>query len=102
MKKTIRNLLMGLMVLWGVSASATSTKVPASTETNYKAVKATILLNRLERINEIDKSSFTHNEKKAMRKEVKSIQKELKQLDRGVYMSVGAVIIILLLLILLL
>ena len=55
-----------------------------------------------EEIKKIDKSNMTRLEKKALRKEVKSIKAKLQTTSRGVYLSVGAIIIIILLLILLL
>jgi len=61
-----------------------------------------ILIERLEAIKEIDKSSLSHAEKKTLRKEVKAIDRQLKELNGGVYLSVGAIIIILLLVIILL
>ena len=60
------------------------------------------LLQRLEYIKEMDKSEMTRLEKKALRKEVRDIKKEMKEVHRGVYLSIGAIIIIILLLILLL
>jgi hypothetical protein len=50
----------------------------------------------------MDKSSMSKSEKKALRKEVKSMKQELRDGNNGIYLSVGAVIIILLLLIILL
>ena len=59
----------------------------------------------------IDKSEITNQtiliikdfaEKKELRKEVRASEKELKTMDGGVYISVGAIIIILLILILVL
>lgn len=61
-----------------------------------------VLLSRLEEIKATDKTSLTSSEKRELRKEVKSIKKELKTMNDGVYLSVGAIIIIVLLLILLL
>jgi hypothetical protein len=63
---------------------------------------ATALLVRLDQINAMDKTGLTSSEKKDLRKEVRSIKKELKTMNDGVYLSVGAIIIIILLLILLL
>ncbi len=50
----------------------------------------------------MDKSNLSSLEKKQLRKEVRATNKQLKELNGGIYLSVGAVIIILLLLILLL
>jgi len=60
------------------------------------------MINRLEEIKALDKSSMTRVEKKELRKEVREIKANLKSSNNGVYLSVGAIIIIILLLILLL
>jgi hypothetical protein len=60
------------------------------------------LLQRLYEIKDMDKSQLTRSEKKELRNEVKSIKKEMKANSKGIYLSVGAIIIIILLLILLL
>lgn len=78
----------------------------ASTSTAKKeaveSAEAKILLQRLDEINALDKSSMNRQEKKALRKEVRTLKTNLAQLNGGVYLSVGAIIVILLLLILLL
>ncbi len=59
--------------------------------------------NRLEEIKAMDINSLSRQEKKSLRKEVRSIEKDMKKADNGgVYLSVGAIIIIVLLLILIL
>jgi len=65
------------------------------------ADKAEALTRRLEEIKAIDKNAMNRSEKRQLRKEVKVIERELKNLNDGVYLSVGAIIIIILLLILL-
>jgi hypothetical protein len=50
----------------------------------------------------MDKSALSGSERTALRKEVKSLKKEMKRAGSGVYISVGAAIIIILLLILIL
>lgn len=77
----------------GAEKSPAAKEVPAEVQT---------MLNRLEEIKEMDKSSLNSSEKKELRKEVREIKSELKASGNGVYFSVGAIIIILLLLILLL
>lgn len=62
--------------------------------------QADILVNRLTEIKEMDKSGLTSSDKKQLRTEVLSIQEQLKQMDGGIYLSVGAIIVILLILIL--
>ncbi|RDI54928.1 hypothetical protein [Flavobacterium glaciei] len=79
-------------------------KNPTSVSNNPKEVPAEVkvLLNRLDEIKAMDKSSLNSSEKKELRKEVRSIKAELKSTGNGVYLSVGAIIIVILLLILLL
>ena len=72
-----------------------------STSTTENA-EAKVLLTRLEIIHNMDKSNMSASEKKNLRKEVKSIKKQLKAVGGGIYLSAGAVIIIILLLIILL
>ncbi len=60
------------------------------------------LLARLDEIKALDKSKLNSTEKKQLRKEVRSIKKNLRENHGGIYLSVGAIIIIVLLLILLL
>jgi hypothetical protein len=67
-----------------------------------ESAEVTVLVNRLEEIKAMDKTDMSSSQKKELRKEVKAIKGELKELNSGVYVSVGAIIIILLLLIILL
>ena len=82
---------------------ADSEKVQTTTAATKasNSAKANILLARLDKINEMDKSKMSMQEKMQLRKEVRSIKSQLKDLSGGVYLSVGAIIIILLLIILL-
>ncbi|WP_313806987.1 hypothetical protein [Flavobacterium sp.] len=84
-----------------VYPSTTNDTIPATAGTTIEAERAQQLINRLEEIKSIDRSTLTRVEKRELRKEVKSINKQLKG-SNGVYLSVGAIIIIILLLILLL
>ncbi len=63
--------------------------------------RAQELMHRLEEIKAMDKSAMTRSEKKDLRKEVKAMRKEARE-ARGIYISIGALIIIILLLILIL
>ncbi|HEY5371338.1 MAG TPA: hypothetical protein VIJ75_20330 [Hanamia sp.] len=65
-----------------------------------KEVRAQQIESRLVEIRDLTKTNLTSTEKRELRKEVKSLNKERK--TTGVYLSIGAIIIILLLLILLL
>lgn len=64
--------------------------------------RAVQLQDRLEEIKSLDKRDLSRGEKKALRREVREIKKELAAISGGVYLSVGALLLIALLLILLL
>lgn len=82
------------------AADKNATEALANTKEVPAEVK--VMYNRLEEIKAMDKSSMSSSEKKALRKEVRAINANLKTTGNGVYLSVGAIIIIILLLILLL
>jgi len=56
---------------------------------------------RVEEIKEINLSDLDNEERRALKKELKELNKEAKQVGGGVYISVGAIILILILLIVL-
>ena len=60
------------------------------------------LVTRLSEIQSMDKSNLSSGEKKNLRNELRDMKKAADGLNRGVYLSVGAIIIVILLLILLL
>jgi hypothetical protein len=105
MMKKISLYLMTALMLWSftpANAAPESTTETPKESPKVESAEAQILINRLEEIKAIDKSGMKSSEKKALRKEVRSIKKSLTELSGGVYLSVGAIIIIILLLILLL
>ncbi|MCB9037867.1 MAG: hypothetical protein H6557_14725 [Lewinellaceae bacterium] len=106
MKKVTPYIMIVFMLLSFVPTqlSAVTGKTTTSVPSNkpVESAEAKVLLNRLEEIDAMDKSELSAPEKKELRKEVRSIKKELRDISGGVYLSVGAVIIIILLLILLL
>jgi hypothetical protein len=83
------------------SAEPTSLVVTKPPETEESA-EAKALLLRLDEISATDMTNLKSAEKKELRKEVRSIKRELKDLSGGVYVSAGAIILILILLIVLL
>ena len=83
-----------------IAGSETDPTTPAATKA-AESTKANILIARLNNIKEMDKSKIGKQEKVLLRKEVRSIKSELKNLNSGLYLSVGAIIIILLLIVLL-
>ena len=104
-KKILR--VASFVMLMAIAVPAHSTViVPATSQTNSTTktddLRVQELLQRLEYLRGMNKSELTRLEKKNLRKEVKEIRKEMKTLSRGVYLSVGAIVIIVLLLLLLL
>lgn len=90
--------------LFAAESNATPTKAPSSlaASTPFESPEAKVLVARLEEINTMDKSSLSRREKKALRQEVRSIDKNLHNNYGGIYISVGGLILVLLLLIILL
>ena len=86
-----------VLPIFSVQANSLPTNI-----TSTHAEKAEKLQTRLTSINRLVKTNLKASDKKQLRAEVINIQKQLKQLDGGLYLSVGTIIIILLLLILLL
>ncbi|MES2779510.1 MAG: hypothetical protein V4651_06380 [Bacteroidota bacterium] len=70
--------------------------------TTAHSEQAASMLQRLETIKEMNIRSMSEVQKSELKKEVQTIHKNLKALDGGVYLSVGAIIVILLILILIL
>ena len=85
-----------------VPIKAEELKTPKAPTEEVNDEEIARLMGRLEEMKAMDKKTMTRTDKKEMRKEIKSIEAELKQLNGGVYLSVGAIIIIILLLIILL
>ena len=106
MKKITVSLMAGLMLFAfiPIQLQADNEPLPAAENSamNVELAETEELLMRLDEINELDKSVLIFSEKRELRKEVRSINKELKQRNGGIYLSVGAVIVILLLLVILL
>lgn len=69
--------------------------------TNEVPIEVRVMIDRLNEIKEMDKSSLSRTERKELRKEVRTIKKDIRSSGNGLYISTGAVIIILLLIIIL-
>jgi hypothetical protein len=78
-------------------------KDPITVATNANEIPPDIKakLVRLDEINAMNKSTLTRAERRALRKEVKSINTSLKSGGHGYYITLGAIIVILVLLIIL-
>jgi hypothetical protein len=102
-KKTFRTATLVILMAIALPASSAilapeNSDKPATTEN----IRSQQLVQRLAEIKSMDKSEMSRLEKKAVRKEVVEIKKEMKAMSGGVYLSVGAIIIVILLLILIL
>lgn len=70
--------------------------------TTPESARAEELVNRLEEIKAMDTKSLSRAEKRELRKEVRSIEKEMKTMNGGgVYISVGALLVIIILILIL-
>jgi hypothetical protein len=97
-------LAVGLISIQPVRANSLNKTVnkTETTTTPAQEERSKQIRTRLFEIKAMDLSSLSSSEKKALRKEVRAIKKEMKEMSGGIYFSVGAIIIILLLLIILL
>jgi hypothetical protein len=106
MKKIVLCLMATVLSLTFVplQLSAASEKNPTSVVVPKpeESAEAKVLENRLNEIKALDKSTMKAEEKKAVRKEVKSIKRELRELGGGVYLSAAAIVLIVILLVVLL
>ena len=104
MKLKITHILLVLVLLnTSIMYAATSMNTPYNDSlNNVNKAELVTIQERIQEIKNIDKSDLTSTEKKALRHEVKNYKKKANELNKGVYLSVGAIIIIILLLILIL
>jgi hypothetical protein len=95
------NLLLLVSFTPNVFAATTTELVIPKAAPTADELKADSLTARLYVISSMDRTNMSATEKKTLRKEVRSIKKNLKEVRHGLYISIGAAIIIILLLILL-
>lgn len=88
------------LLLFAASPAMASTTPGTVNETAEARVLE--LQNRLEEIKAMDRKELSSSERRALRREVREIKKEMAAVSGGVYLSIGAIILIALLLILLL
>lgn len=102
MKKLLACIMAATLLLASFPVQLKAEAIPTSLVSTgtLDPAEAKALLTRLDEINRMDKSKMSSSEKKELRKEVRTIKKNLD--NGGAYISVGGLIIILLLLIILL
>lgn len=97
--------ILSLTILPTLSIASTKENPANLVVTNPKETtepaEATALKLRLDEIKAMDKTKLKSTEKKELRKETRTIKRELKNISGGVYISAGALIVILILLLLL-
>lgn len=99
MKKLVAIVTLFLSVQFLTAAPLKDPKVDL---TEAQKVRLSEIEFRLAEIKSMDFGAMSKNEIKDVRTELKEMKEEARELGRGVYLSVGAIIIIILLLILIL
>lgn len=104
MKKLIQNTFLILMLcsVIPMQLRAESGKETKKIMNAAESAQAKVLINRLDEIKAMDRSLMNRTEKKELRKEVKAINTNLAELNGGVYLTTGAILIIILILVLIL
>ncbi|MET0392719.1 MAG: hypothetical protein ABW019_06240 [Chitinophagaceae bacterium] len=105
MKRKFLLICLSLLLTAGITGSyAAESATKPKTEAASPATNARLeqIKNRVDEIRAMDKSHMSKAEKKALRKELRTMKQEARGISGGVYLSVGAIIIIILLLILIL
>ena len=87
------------LMLTPLNATIRENATPISTPATVSEAETNTLTVQLQEIKGMDRSNMSSSEKRALRKETRSIKKKL---SGGVYVSAGAILVIALLLILLL
>lgn len=101
MKKLTLSLVTALLLLVFAPAQVRAAAEPKPVSAPIETPEVRAMLNRLEEIDALDKSTLKASEKRELRKEVRTIKHDLKA-SSGVYLSVGALLLIIILLIVLL
>jgi hypothetical protein len=99
MKKVIFCLFVSSLSITFIPNELKAAPGPVKTQSSSQAAEAKVLINRLEELKSIDKSSLSRSDKKVLRKEVRSIDSRLREISGGIYLSAGGIILILILLI---
>jgi hypothetical protein len=106
MKKITLSIMTALLLLSfmpkQLNAATITDPTTISVNPPTEPIEVVTMRTRLDEINAMDKSNLSSTERKQLRKEVRSLKSGLRDVNGGVYLSVGAIIIIVLLLILLL
>jgi hypothetical protein len=99
---SLQNFFKAAIVALTLTIAAPATSHAAVSDSTADAATLSTIVNRVNEIQSTDKTNLSTSEKKELKKELKQMKHKADGLGRGVYLSVGAIIIIILLLILIL
>lgn len=104
MKKTNYPVMLLLLLLsvFSTPIIASEKEPPIIENPKEIPIEVKAMYHRIDEIKAMDKSTLNSDQKKELRKELKTIKKQLRTTNHGLYLSLGAIIIIILLLILIL
>lgn len=85
-----------LLLIFVTAETKAKTGSVISLDSAQTIENAKLLLIRLDEINAIDKSGLTASQTKSLRKELRVIKGELKELHKGTYMPVRKLVVLLL------
>jgi len=92
-------IVLSFVMFPNVTMATEKTPVYTTTKTEEVPPEIKAMVDRLNEIKNMDKSTLTREERKELRKEVRTIKKGIS--GKGFYLSTGAVIIIVLLILIL-
>jgi len=107
-KNLVKVFTLAVVMTIAFSYQSSAATTPAAVTVGTPADKAkddalaAHIIQRVNEINDMDKTNLSPSEKKELRSELKDLKKQADGLDKRVYLSIGAIIIIILLLILIL
>jgi ribosomal protein S18 len=99
---SLKKLLKSAIVALSLTLAIPSISSAAVSDSTADVATLNTLVTRVNEIQNMDKTNLSSTEKKELKKELKLMKHQADGLGRGVYLSVGALIIIILLLILIL
>jgi hypothetical protein len=99
---SFKNLLKTAALALFITVAAPATSNAAVSDSTADVAALNTIVTRVNEIQNMDKTNLSTDERKALKKELKQMKQKADGLGKGVYLSVGAIIIIILLLILIL
>lgn len=101
-KSRLFSMVLTVLLTSAALLSNATTTDPSIKTTPIETPELKAMVSRLNEIDKMDKSGLSRAERKALRKEVRSIKDNVREVGGGVYISVGALLLAIILLIILL